>query len=147
MYHNYQNDNSVRYSRQDDQGHWSVPVTIYQNDFLHDVQRPRLFLDQAGTPHAIWESAVDGNWSALYAGPEPAAATAEAFVSQVMEVPVAALAPTLSFLHRFSPEFPSHTRLEVLVDDGISTTAVFTATTGLGSVDPSMGGSHTLGRA
>jgi hypothetical protein len=51
-------------------------------------------------------------------------------MSQSIQVPAASLAPTLSFLHRFSTEFPSVTRLEVAVHDGVSSTAVFSATNG-----------------
>ncbi len=54
----------------------------------------------------------------------------DASMSQVVQVPVASLAPTLSFLHRFAVGFPSDSRLEVVVDDGIAPTAVFSATTG-----------------
>ena len=69
-------------------------------------------------------------YSVLYAGPEPVPTTGEATLSQVVQVPAAALGPTLSFLHRFGTEFPSDSRLEVQVEDGISPTTVFSATTG-----------------
>ena len=54
----------------------------------------------------------------------------DATMSQVVQVPVAALAPTLSFLHRFGTEFLSDSRLEVAIDDGASPTVVFSANSG-----------------
>ncbi len=128
--YDYQNDNSVRYSAQDELGHWSTPAIVFQNDLVHDVRRPRLYLDSGGVPHTIWESTVDNVWSTLYAGPQSAADNGEAYLAQAIQVPAAAEAPTLSFLHRFDTEFPSASRLEVVVDDAIAPTVVFSNTTG-----------------
>ncbi len=62
-------------------------------------------------------------------GTESMPSAGEAAVKS-LRVPAAAPAPTLSFLHRFGTGFPSDSRLEVVVDDGISSTTVFSATTG-----------------
>lgn len=126
-----QNDYSVRYSAQDERGQWSGPVTIFQNDLRHEIGRLRLYLDTGGIPHALWVSAVNGVCSSIYAGPQPVASDGEAHMTQTVQVPAAASAPTLSFLERFTTEFPSDSRLEVEIEDGGGATTVFSATNGL----------------
>ena len=63
------------------------------------------------------------------ASSEPTQSAGEAVMSQAVQVPAAVLAPTLSFLHRFGTGSLPNSRLEVVVDDGISPSVVFSTTT------------------
>ena len=118
----------VRHSAKGSHGAWSSPVNIYQG--AYSQERPQLLLDGSGKPHALWVSSAGGNGVILYAEPAPAPTAGEAMLSQLVQIPAAASAPTLSFLHSFGTEFPSNSRLEVLIDNGISPTTVFSTTTG-----------------
>lgn len=82
-----------------------------------------------GAAAAFLNSIVSAQNASLLQHIASTPAAGEATLSQVVQVPQAALAPTLSFLHRFSTEFPSNSRLEVIVDDGISPLTVFSINT------------------
>ena len=127
----YQNLNnwSIHYSARNAAGQWMTPVDVFQND--HDTLQPELFVDPFGTPYAIWPAHLNGSYMALSAGPGPMPTAGEATLSQAIQVPGAAFAPTLSFLHRFGTEFSSDSRLDVVVDDGNSPTTVFSANAGV----------------
>ena len=119
---------SVRYSARGADGGWSPATYVYQGPYSH--QPPHLLLDGSEKPHAIWASSKGDVWKVMYAGPAPASAAGEAILSQPVQIPPAASAPTLSFLHRFGAESSSNSRLEAIVDDGVSPTVVFSANTG-----------------
>ncbi len=118
----------VRHSAKGPYGVWSPPVNVYQG--AYSQERPQLLLDGSGKPHALWVSSVGGSGVVLYAEPAPAPTGGEAILSQLVQVPAAALAPTLSFFYRFGTEFSSNSQLEVAVDDGVAPTAVFSTTAG-----------------
>ena len=125
---------NMRYVVRSPDGNWSSPVDFGQSDF--DRSQPQLLVDSSDTPHVLWRNGITTmghNGAVMYAGPGPVPAAGEATLSQVVQVPDAALAPTLSFLHRFATEFPSDSRLEVVIDDGISPTTVFSVTSGTGA--------------
>jgi uncharacterized repeat protein (TIGR01451 family) len=121
------NDWSIHYSIQNDVGQWSAPAELFRHD--HDTSRPKFFVDPFGTPHAIWAAYLNGNYVAMYAGPESWGISGDATLAQAVRVPDAALAPTLSFLHRFGTEFSSKSHLEVIVDDEFASTTVFSTST------------------
>jgi uncharacterized repeat protein (TIGR01451 family) len=120
----------IRYAVRNSDGGWSPPVDFGQADGNRQL---RLLVDRSGVPYTLWRAGISyaGSSGAVwYAGPEPVQTGGEAALSQAVRVPDAGLAPTLSFLHRFSAEFPSASRLEVWVDDAISPTLVFSTTAG-----------------
>lgn len=118
------NNWSIHYAEKPAYGEWSSQVNVFQND--HDTGRPRLLLDNSNTPHAIWYAHVNGRYEILYAGPEPVPNAGEAVITQLLQVPASAPAPTLSFLYDFDVEFPSASCLDVVIDDGVTQTVVFT---------------------
>ncbi len=121
------NNWKIHYSAKNYGGQWSPSVDVYQND--HDTETPQLLVDHSGIPHALWRAHV-GGYSVLHAGPDSLTAAGEATLSQVVQVPAAELAPTLSFLYIFGAVSPTANSLEVLVDDGASPAVVFSSTTG-----------------
>ena len=124
-------DWAIRYAVRDPDLGWAPVVESIPGGW--DSSQPQLLVDPSGTPHMVWRSGVTTNGitgAAYYAGPGAVDAAGEATLSQAVQVPTAETAPTLSFLHRFGTEFPSDSRLEVVVDDGIAPTPVFSATTG-----------------
>jgi Tol biopolymer transport system component len=123
-----QNDWSIRYSVQNEIGQWSAPVAIYEND--HDTLRPRFFVDHLGVPHAIWSAYLSNGYAVMHAGSAPGESAGEATLAQAIQLPDAALAPTLSFWHRFGAEFASTSHLEVRVNDMLSSALVFSSTAG-----------------
>ncbi len=118
----------VRHAARGPAGGWSLPVDVYQGPYSQ--LEPQLLLDGAGKPHALWVSQSGQTWTVMVAGPAPASAAGEAILSQALQIPPAASAPTLSFLHRFGAESSSNSRLEAVVDNGVSPTVVFSANTG-----------------
>jgi hypothetical protein len=125
----------VRYATQDGQGRWGPLVDVYHgNEGL--PRGLQLLLDSLGASHALWSAPVEGNWwPVFYAGSEPVQAAGESTLSQVVQVPAAETAPTLSFQYQFGTAFPSESRLEVVVDDAISPSTVFSTTMAVNAWD------------
>ena len=113
---------SVGYSKQTASGSWQPRIGIREVD--HWIGKPQVVAGRSGTPHAVWIDA--GN--VTYAGPELVVTTGDASVSQGLQAPIEMAAPTLSFLYSFDSEFPSDSRLETVVNSGVSPTVVFSAT-------------------
>jgi Tol biopolymer transport system component len=120
----------VRYATRDGLGRWSFPADIYHHAGGEPFRDTQLLVTRSGAPHVLWSAPINGNtWPVWYAGAEVVQTAGEAILSQPIQVPEAAHAPTLSFWHRFATGFPSDSRLELVVDDGIAASVVLSETT------------------
>jgi Tol biopolymer transport system component len=121
----------VFYVRRSAGGAWSERANV-SNTPGFESSYPRLALDADNGAHIVWRDG-DSPTEIFWAETVRAEETGESILSQDLTVPSTAADPTLSFLYRLEgAPAPGRAWLGVQVDDGLSSTPVFTATSWVG---------------
>ncbi len=129
VWNNETTQSEVYYARGESDGFWSQPQQISSGS--GSAQGARLVAEASRTVHVAWEDGSAGAGDILYSYAIPNEATGDSWIRQTVSIPAEMFAPTLSFLYQLEGASPtSGSSLDVLVDDGSNTTAVFTSTSG-----------------
>lgn len=101
---------------------WSEPESIFMDP---GILPSAIAVDPADNPHVVYQT-IEGD---RYCSAQPAPEDASSTLSQSITIPSTQHRPTLSFFYELRGVLPGHEGgLRVVVDDGISSTAVLTAT-------------------
>jgi uncharacterized repeat protein (TIGR01451 family) len=119
----------IAYSRLELDGTWSAIQNVSLTSTTSN--HPKLVIEPNGLVHAVWLEWVEGTYDIFYARPTPADQGGDSVLSQVLSIPQTMNNPTLSFLYQLGGAHPqSGTWLDVQVDDGLTTTSVFSTAWG-----------------